>query len=147
MDTPIPWKIADLIIRQWSKELTPEEETTLREWITSQESNQVFYQKVITGKGFDHFCQQASEHNYRQKYQAFRSHIRKRKLQEMETNRICGSSHTPSFRPFHQPVSQIRAEKYLHSIYGDYTRNISGRPDTVEWSRYFPVSDYRKKQT
>ena len=50
MDTPIPWKIADLIIRQWSKELTPEEETTLREWITSQESNQVFYQKVITGK-------------------------------------------------------------------------------------------------
>ena len=72
MDTPIPWKIADLIIRQWSKELTPEEETTLREWITSQESNQVFYQKVITGKGFDHFCQQASEHNYRQKYQAFR---------------------------------------------------------------------------
>lgn len=49
MDTPIPWKIADLIIRQWSKELTLEEETTLREWITSQESNQVFYQKVITG--------------------------------------------------------------------------------------------------
>ena len=48
MDTPIPWKIADLIIRQWSKELTLEEETTLREWITSQESNQVFYQKVIT---------------------------------------------------------------------------------------------------
>ena len=134
MDTPIPWKIADLIIRQWSKELTPEEETALREWITSQESNQVFYQKVIAGKGFDHFCQQASEHNYRQKYQ-------------METNRICGSSHTPSFRPFHQPVSQIRAEKYLHSIYGDYSRNISGRPDTVEWSRYFPVSDYRKKQT
>ena len=82
MDTPIPWKIADLIIRQWSKELTPEEETTLREWITSQESNQVFYQKVITGKGFDHFCQQASEHNYRQKYQAFRSHIRKRKLRK-----------------------------------------------------------------
>ena len=34
MDTPIPWKIADLIIRQWSKELTLEEETTLREWIT-----------------------------------------------------------------------------------------------------------------
>lgn len=65
----------------------------------------------------------------------------------MEMNRICGSSHTPSFRPFHQPVSQIRAEKYLHSIYGDYSRNISGRPDTVEWSRYFPVSDYRKKQT
>lgn len=63
----------------------------------------------------------------------------------METNRICGSSHTPSFRPFHQPVSQIRAEKYLHSIYGDYTRNISGRPDTVEWSRYFPVSVYQKK--
>ena len=82
MDTPIPWKIADLIIRQWSKELTLEEETTLREWITSQESNQVFYQKVITGKGFDHFCQQASEHNYRQKYQAFRSHIRKRKLRK-----------------------------------------------------------------
>ena len=82
MDTPIPWKIADLIIRQWSKELTPEEETALREWITSQESNQVFYQKVITGKGFDHFCQQASEHNYRQKYQAFRSHIRKRKLRK-----------------------------------------------------------------
>ena len=82
MDTPIPWKIADLIIRQWSKELTPEEETTLREWITSQESNQVFYQKVITGKGFEHFCQQASEHNYRQKYQAFRSHIRKRKLRK-----------------------------------------------------------------
>ena len=50
MDTPIPWKIADLIIRQWSKELTPEEETALREWITSQESNQVFYQKVIAGK-------------------------------------------------------------------------------------------------
>ena len=64
MDTPIPWKIADLIIRQWSKELTPEEETALREWITSQESNQ------------------ASEHNYRQKYQAFRSHIRKRKLRK-----------------------------------------------------------------
>ena len=82
MDTPIPWKIADLIIRQWSKELTPEEETALREWITSQESNQVFYQKVIAGKGFDHFCQQASEHNYRQKYQAFRSHIRKRKLRK-----------------------------------------------------------------
>ena len=82
MDTPIPWKIADLIIRQWSKELTLEEETALREWITSQESNQVFYQKVITGKGFDHFCQQASEHNYRQKYQAFRSHIRKRKLRK-----------------------------------------------------------------
>ena len=134
MDTPIPWKIADLIIRQWSKELTLEEETTLREWITSQESNQVFYQKVITGKGFDHFCQQASEH-------------KKKETSEMETNRICGSSHTPSFRPFHQPVSQIRAEKYLHSIYGDYSRNISGRPDTVEWSRYFLVSDYRKKQT
>ena len=82
MDTPIPWKIAALIIRQWSKELTPEEETALREWITSQESNQVFYQKVIAGKGFDHFCQQASEHNYRQKYQAFRSHIRKRKLRK-----------------------------------------------------------------
>ena len=29
----------------------------------------------------------------------------------METNRICGSSHTPSFRPFYQPVSRIRAEK------------------------------------
>ena len=126
MDTPIPWKIADLIIRQWSKELTPEEETALREWITSQESNQVFYQKVIAGKGFPH---------------------KKKETSEMETNRICGSSHTPSFRPFHQPVSQIRAEKYLHSIYGDYSRNISGRPDTVEWSRYFPVSDYRKKQT
>ena len=28
MDTPIPWKIADLIIRQWSKELTLEEETS-----------------------------------------------------------------------------------------------------------------------
>ena len=142
MDTPIPWKIADLIIRQWSKELTLEEETTLREWITSQESNQVFYQKVITGKGFDHFCQQASA-----EISSFSFPHKKKETSEMETNRICGSSHTPSFRPFYQPVSRIRAEKYPHSIYGDYSRNISGRPDTVEWSRYFPVSDYRKKQT
>lgn len=45
MDTPIPWKIADLIIRQWSKELTPEEETALREGSPPKKVTKSFIRK------------------------------------------------------------------------------------------------------
>lgn len=42
-------------------------------------------------------------------------------------------------------IPGIRAEKYPHSIYGDYSRNISGRPDTVRMVKNIFLSPITEK--
>lgn len=77
MDERIPWEVTEWIVARLNDTITEEESEKLECWIRNSDHHKALFEKIIEKQGFENFCLQAEEHDYRKHYDLFYAHVRK----------------------------------------------------------------------